>query len=429
MQTWLAYYWERISSSLWFMPVLMSLAAVALALLSAMGDDIIRRSGASHAFLYAGDPESARTLLSTVAGSMMTVAGVAFSVTMVALSLASSQFGPHLLVNFMRDRGNQVVLGAFIGTFLFCLLALGSSSAEAPGDLALSTSLAVLLASASLAALIYFIHHIASSMQADYVVNDVAKDLTRALNRVFPDDAEQAQSPCELEGFEASATVGAARSGYLQAIDQRGLIDLAAEADLRLEVHRRPGHFLIEGARLVTVESRRDVDEETAARIQRCFIIGGQRTAEQDPEYGVHQLVEVAVRALSPGINDPFTAITCIDRLTGALCHVAERPMRPPVRLDAEGTPRVQLDPIQFRGVLDAAFNQIRQLSADLPAVAIRLMEGLGNVAACTSFADRKAAVDTHARMVLAECDGKFAPEDWEVLQSRYQDLQRALEG
>lgn len=416
MKTWFVLMWERIRGGLWFLPALMSAAAAALAIVCARLDQAAISRGAIREFLYRGEPESARALLSTLAGSMITVAGVSFSVTMVALSLTSSQFGPRLLVNFMRDRGNQVVLGAFIGTFVFCLVALGSPASGGEPYVSVSASVALVLSGVSLMLLIYFIHHVASSMQADHVIDGVALDLRHSLERIFPAGESPRSAP---DRPRASATVAAPAAGYLQGVDDASLVGIAAEHDLRLRVLRRPGHFVVAGAPLVEVTGEVSADD-AARRIRSAFIVGGWRTADQDPEYGIHQLVEIAVRALSPGVNDPFTAITCVDRLAGVLATVAARPARPPVLWDDDGEPRVWLDPIDFAGVLDAAFDQIRQCARTSPAVAIRLLEALAHIGRATDDDGRRDTLRVQARLIMDGCDERWLDHDREALDERF---------
>lgn len=423
----LTFLWDRVIGTLWFVPVMMSLAAVSLVVACGYLAGTLTESGERPFFLYAGDVESARIVLSTVAGSIITVAGVSFSVTMVALSLASSQFGPHLLVNFMRDRGNQIVLGSFIATFLFCLLSLGTTTREAEGYASLCASVALVLTGISLGLLIYFIHHIASSMQADRVVQEVAAQARVALDRLFPEEAgETAGDVPAFPVSEPVRVVGVEQTGYLQAVDEAGLLSVAEEHDLIIRVLCRPGHFVIEGAALLEL-SGSNAERVPLKDLHGNFIIGGSRTAYQDPEFGIQQLVEVAVRAMSSGINDPFTAITCVDRLTGLLCRIAPVPARPPTRLDDAGRPRLYLDPVDFSGVADAAFDQIRQFSSGIPAVSIRLLEGLAEIAALVRDPKRRDAVQRQAKMLVAARREELQEADREALDERYRRLQRVF--
>lgn len=363
---------------------------------------------------------------------MITVAGVTFSATMVALSLASSQLGPRLLVSFMRDRGNQVVLGGFIATFLFCLLSLGETRAVEGPVVSSAVTVALGMAVGSLLLLIYFIHHIASSMQADKVIATVAEDVRRCLCRIFPDsqsgdgsaagDSESARP----QSTAADAVVEATATGYLQGIDEDGLLKLAGEEDVCLHVLRRPGHFVAASDPLVDA-SCGSLQPDVARRIQRAFLIGGRRTAEQDPEYGINQLVEIALRALSSGINDPFTAITCVDQLAGALAEIAPRPERPPVRSDREGRVRLTLHPIDFAGVVDAALNQIRQSAATVPTVSIRLLEALFAVARHTEDPDRHRALAAHAELIYEYQVDRLRGLDRDALEQRYRAFRDVL--
>lgn len=429
---------ERVRSSLWFFPSCLSIAAAILAALSAQLDALVAASEKTwlQAFLYQGDLQGARTLLGTVASSMITVAGVTFSITIVALSLASSQFGPRLLSNFMRDRGNQLVLGTFISTFLFCLLALGhgrdpSQQAVPP---TVTATVAVLLAVVSLAVLIYFIHHVASSIRAEYVVDTVARDLDLAMQRLLAkaeDKAEKddAREKADRYGDAQGATVDACVDGFVQAIDGDGLLRVAEAEDLVVRSLRRAGHFVVSGQPLVMVIGAGEIDDGVAARIRRCFIIGRRRTGEQDPEYGVHQLVEVALRALSPGINDPYTAMTCIDWLSAVLCKIGPHDLRAADRWDKNGKLRVYGDAITFAGILDAAFDQIRQNAQPHPSVSIRLLEALATIAARIDRPARRRSVRCQADMTYAGAMAQEPQEkDREDLEARYRRVVELLE-
>lgn len=429
---------ERIRGSLWFVPGCMSVAATALAFATSRLDWVVATSGEEwpRTFLYNGDLQGARTLLGTVASSMITVAGVTFSITVVALSLASSQFGPRLLSSFMRDRGNQLVLGTFIATFLFCIVALGrggSASGETVVIPAVSATAAVLLAVTSLAVLIYFIHHVASSIRAEHVVDAVARDLDEAIQHLLgglEDEEDDADEETESLADDVNgATVVSRLDGYIQAVDEEGLFEIAEKEDLVLRLERRAGHFVVEGALLALVVDADEVADPLAQRIRRCFLIGRQRTGEQDPEYGVHQLVEVALRALSPGINDPYTAISCINWLSAVLCKVARHDLRVPQRRGEDGAVRVYGNPITFTGLLDAAFDQIRQNARPHPSVSIRLLEVFGAIAEQIDEADRRRAVRRQADMTFEGALSREPQEkDREALEARYRRVVEVLE-
>ena len=367
-----------------------ALAASAVELDEAVAQDWLQRPGWS----YSGGAEGASLLLGTVAGSMIAVAGTVFSMTLVALSLASSQLGPRLLRNFMRDTANRVVLGTFVATFVYCLLVLRTirRADEVAFVPHLSVSIGVLPAIVSIGVLIYVIHHVSVSIQADEVVARVSRELEHGIDRLFPGrlgkpGSEISQEPSEVDlpaGFASEARpVGALKDGYLQLIDADALMALAAEEDLLLRLERRPGHYIVKGRAIVLVWPADRVTETLVDKLNAAFMIGSQRTAAQDIEFSFHQLVEIAVRALSPGINDPFTAIACVDRLGSGLCRLARRDMPSSLRFDPHRRLRLRLvaPGSSFAGMVDRAFTQIRQSARSNPAVAIRMLDYIAQTA------------------------------------------------
>jgi uncharacterized membrane protein len=295
----------------------------------------------------------------------------------------------------------------------------------------------VALAMASLGVLIYFIHHVAASIQVTHLITVVSHDLLHTIDRLFPEklghggpEPRAWRKTCLPERFEREARpVSAAHSGYLQAIDSKGLMQLATEHDLILRVRPRPGHLVIQGSTLVTASPGERVDEQLAERILDAFIVGAERTLTQDVEFAVDRLVEVAVRALSPGVNDPFPAMTCIDRLGEALCQLAERVLPSPSRYDADGRLRVVVHPVTFAGVTDAAFNQIRQYGRGSAAVTIRLLEAIAGVAAHAFREEDRAALLQQARMIKRGSEEAIPEErDRKDVEAWYRAVERVLE-
>ena len=390
----------------------MACAAVVLALSTVALDRTFAKDWLqSLGWSYSG-AEGASLLLGTVAGSMIAIAGTVFSMTLVALSLASSQLGPRLLRNFMRDTANQVVLGTFVATFLYCLLVLRTirRADEAAFVPHLSVNIGVLLAMVSIGVLIYFIHHVSISIQADEVVARVGRELEDGIGRLFPgqlgkpgSEASKASSESELpSAFEREARpVGALEDGYLQLIDADTLMALASEKDLLLRLERRPGHYLVKGQALLMVWPGERVTEALVGQLNDAFVLGNQRTATQDVEFSFRQLVEIAVRALSPGINDPFTAIACVDRMGSALSRLAQREMPSPLRLDPEGRLRLVAHGSTFAGIVDTAFNQIRQNARSNPAVAIRMLDAIAQIAGQMQDTQHAACLQRHADMIV----------------------------
>jgi uncharacterized membrane protein len=437
----LLHYWDRLTSSLWFVPAAMAFVAVALA----SGAVAIDRTWGDRLlggldWVYSGGAEGASLLLGTVAGSMISIAGTVFSMTLVALSLASSQLGPRLLRNFMRDSVNQVVLGTFVATFVYCLLVLRTIRRADEGVFVphLSVSIGVLLAIISMGVLIYFVHHVSVSIQADEVVARVGREIEEGIDRLFPDGVGApavADTPALIDADYAAFTARAAfavntsTDGYLQLINVEALVDLACREDLLLRLECRPGHFLVKDEPLMMAFPADRLDENLAARINATIVVGNQRTATQDVEFSFHQLVEIALRALSPGINDPFTAVVCVDRIGSALCLLAGRRAPSPHRFDSQGRLRLVLQGSDFPGVVDAAFNQIRQNSHSNPAIAIRMLEAITRVASRIQCREHAHCLRRHAEMIIAGARKSVTEsDDLLAVETRFAAVTKSLE-
>ena len=391
-------YVERLRTSFWFLPTLMTLGSAALAYaMVALDRHLSHELPEAFDWAYTGGAEGASSVLSAIAGSMITLAGVVFSLTLVALSLASSQFGPRLLRNFMRDTTNQITIGTFVATFMYCLLVLRTIRRieEATFVPELSVTVGVGFALVSIGVLIYFIHHVAVSIQADEIIARVSGELSESIERMFPDhlgkNAVDAESPPLPDDFDTeSVAVEAQGDGYLEFVDAGALMRLAEAHDLVLRIERRPGHYAIDGTTMLFAYPGTRVDAALAKKLREAFVLGA-RTAAQDVEFSLNQLVEIAVRALSPGVNDPFTAITCVDRLGSAFSRVVQRQLPSAYRLDEHDRLRVIAPATTFPDLLAAGFNQIRQNGAANVAVTIRLLEILAQIGA---FAHRDADIN-----------------------------------
>jgi uncharacterized membrane protein len=418
-------------------PALMSAAAVVLAIVTLTIDYAISLPGLARVGgVFAAGPEGARAVLAAIAGSMVTVASLVFSMTLVTLQLASSQLGPRLIARFMRDRINQVVLGTFIATFLYALLVLQTVTESEPSPFVphISLVVALVLTLASLGWLVYFIHHVADSIQADTVIAEVAGDLMHALDRLYPrlaahEGAVATTAPVPVDLLAApAAPVPAARGGYVQAIDAEAVLRLARRHDLVIEILRRPGHFVIGGRPLMRAWPAARVSDEVIQAAAGKVVLGPKRTPTQDLEFLIDALVEIALRALSPGINDPRTAMTCIDRLAEALAHFMRIGSRPPLLHDEEGALRLIVHPTTFDGAIDASLNQIRQAADGDVAVLIRLIGVLSELAQSTVTTEQKRAVARHADMVRRACRRSIAePEDRADVERELRRLDAAI--
>lgn len=415
--------WDRVRTSFWFLPSIMAGGAMLLAFTTVSLDtQVTEWLKLKWGVTFTGGAAGASSLLAAIAGSMITIAGVVFSMTLVALSLASSQLGPRLLRNFMRDTTTQMVLGTFVATFLYGLLVLRTirRAEEVLFVPHLSVTLSVLLAVLSVGVLIYFIHHVSISIQANEIVSRVGKELVEGIEQLFPEKIGRgaSQIPTEpphtgfLDTFNREALpIVSAEDGYLQFVDGDALMALAMEENLVIRLERRPGEYIIAKRPLVLVWPGNRVTDEVMDRVHSAFALGNQRTSGQDVEFVVNQLVEIAVRALSPGVNDPFTAITCVDHLGSALCRLAQRDMPSPCRYDTKDQLRVITPVLTFPNVTDAAFNQIRQYGRSSSAVTIRLLETIAEVARSVHRPEDRAALLRHAKMIARGAEAGL-PED-----------------
>jgi uncharacterized membrane protein len=405
------HYWERLRSTLWFVPGAMLLGSIGLAVVMVGQDERFGPVAGSLGLLYAGSAAGARDVLAVISGSMVSAAAVTFSITTVTLTVASQQYGSRLLRNFMRDTGTQLVLGTFIGTFTYSLLVLRSvygSDAETELIPHLSVTVGVGLAVVSLCVLIYYIHHVASSIQAGNVAHSVAVDLNHAIDRMYrerlgepPPEAVRRLEDVLPDGFaEASIPVAAHETGYVQLIDEDSLIRIASQADLLVVVRRRPGNFVTEGACLLRGWPRERLTTQRQNSLRAAIAIGAETTPLQDVEHGFEQLVQIAVRALSPGVNDPDTASMCIDRIGAALRRLAARQIPSPYRSDDSGKVRVVAPGMDFPEVAATALDQVRRNSRADPKIKIRTLAAIRNALDAAQREQDRESLFLHAAMI-----------------------------
>lgn len=413
--------WESISTSLWFVPGLMTLGAVLLAWL-ALSVSIDPLAGRGTKWLHSGSADEAASLLSVLLTSMITMATLAISITMVVLALAANQLGPRLIRNFMADKRTQFMLGFFLATIVYLVLVLrvvndGTRDGSVP-------HLAVTLGSASVLVCVFllllFVHHLARSIVADTIIQRVGRDLDAAIETMLPEaEGSSASSHVCRPQAEGGAILRVAQGGYVQALDYAGLVDFARKADVVLELNFRPGHLLLPEGEHGRVHPASAYGEELQARITDFVVLGSQRTATQDLEFAIRQLVEVALRALSPGVNDPFTAIAAIDRLGLSLVRVMRRGTAEGIWCDEDGIVRVTGKTTSFKGIIDAAFNQIRQ-SGGQPAILIQLLATLGLLAEHVRHEEHRRVLAEHVGVVAAAGKRSIAePYDLKDLEER----------
>jgi uncharacterized membrane protein len=407
------WYWERLSTSYWFVPTLMTLLALVLAFgLGRLDERLTSEFVTETAWLWKGGPEGARTLLGAVATATITVASTVFSITIVALTLASNQFGPRLLRGFMRDRGNQFVLGAFLATFVYCLLVLRSVYGDAASPFVphLSVSVAVALAIVNVGVLIYFIHHVSTSIHADEVIAAAGRDLDQAIDSLVTRPGPSGERPVRLGALPEAegGALCATRSGYVQMLDADGLLAVLVARDAVLRSSVAPGEFVLAGGELARVWPAAALD--AADELRAAFLISSRRTPVQDLGFALDELVEIAVRALSPGINDPFTASTCVDWLCDALRRLAACDLPDGWRHDEGGRVRLVQRPFTLAHAVDAAFDAIRRNAASNVSVSLRLVEGISSLARQIRDPGARAALRRQIQMI--ERSSRTWPED-----------------
>ena len=329
MTTFLAKAHEHLSESYWFIPAGMGLGSVVLAVACLALEEKVTHSWlATSGWIYTRDATGARQLLSTIGGSLITVTGVVFSITLVALTNASSQFGTRILRTFSRDTGNKVVLGAFVGTFLYCLLIMRTITGGPNGFVPhFSVLVGIALSILCFALLIYFIHHVIRVVQADNVITALSNDLNGTIVRMFPSRIGDPNAPTSTflaPSMSDSATpVRSCAAGYVESVDNEAILRCATECNVVVEIICSPGAFVFCGATLARILP--NPEPEVANAVAGAFNLGTERSYVQDFEFAFQQLVLVATRSLSPAINDQLLAMTCIDRLCEALVVLVRR--------------------------------------------------------------------------------------------------------
>lgn len=432
-------WWLDLNSSLWFVPSLMVLGALLAAYgLVHLDESIGHEWTKRHPLLFGAGADGARGMLSAIASSMITVAGLIFSLTLSTLAQVSSQYTSRLLRNFMRDRSNQVVMGFFVSIFVYCLVVLrtirgGDERVFVPS---LAVAFGLLLALVSIGMLIFFIHHIASSIQAANVIGGAAEETEKTFDKLFPKELGEAATPAEQADLAAGPAlrwvpIAARASGYVQTIDEEEMLAFAREANGVVRMEIAIGSYVTKGSALVSVAGygvgAPAPSQEITTRLNNCYGIGRQRTIDQDAGFGLRQLVDIALKALSPGINDTSTAVMCIDHLGSLLALLAGRDLGSPVRAEA-GQVRVLARRPDFASYLATAFNQVRTNAAEDEAIYIRLLVALHTVAQRTRRPDYHQALRQQANLALAAAEKNItASYEVEQIRQRYQELRQDL--
>lgn len=425
-------------SSFWFVPSLAVVdgIVVALALIEAdavWGDRWLALSPR----LFGAEAEGARQMLSTLAGSTMALMGITFSMTLVALALASSQYTSRILRNFMGSRATQIALGVFAGIFAYCLIVLRSIRGGDPGFIpSAAVFFAFVLALAGVAVLIFFIHHIASSIQAVNIIASVAQETNAAMDRVLPEkqgrepgaaedavDAQALMSRDERTWYSVPAQI----SGYIQGVDEDAILGLARHHRTIVRMEHGVGAFAVEGAALASLALTYPPDQGMITALNRAYSISHHRSIEWDPAFAIRQIVDIALKALSPGVNDTSTAVMCVNYLTAILARLSGRRYPPAHRYEGDALRVMAIVPT-FEGLLAEAFDQIRGSAEGNVAIIARMLGGIDTVGSLTVNPSHRQALIEQVQGI-AELAGRTlpAPQDRARIARRLDHVREAL--
>jgi uncharacterized membrane protein len=440
--------WEDIRSSFWFRPACIAGFAGALAPLTLMLDHrVISNSDAQLFWLFDGKADAARELLSVIASSLITVVAVAFSVTLVAVQQAASQYSPRILRNFTKDKVNQTILGTYVATFIYALIVLSDVRSEPKGALdiggmsgfvpALSVMITMLFALISLGMLVFFIHHVTLSLQVSTILSKIRSELDHELDRGtttgLSEDRNDELSYGDLEKHLMPKKIGkmteirATEEGYVRRIDEKRLMKVSAILApglvcLPVEI----GEYVLPGRPIIQIWSSLPLTEQLTNKLNKFVRIGRDRTASQDPLFAIRQIVDIAVKALSPGVNDPTTAEECIVSLKGALARIL--PKRLPPRLFETGPISGLIQRPGLKELVDHCFSQIQRNSRRDLHVSLTLVSALNELALICTVPARADTFRSHLQRLLDEIDQReLSPGDRKILITRTTESVRAV--
>jgi uncharacterized membrane protein len=375
------------------------------------------------------DPQVAQVILSAIATSIMTVVSIVFAILLMSLTLASTQFSPRILVSFVRDRATQWTLGVFLGTFSYCMATLPAARSQPVAFVPVVTVTgAMLLALVAVGWLIFFIHHISQAISVNHIVDRIARETELVIDELMPFPRGRFEPMSQQLPLIADRTpVMNQRSGYIRFLDIKRLLYLAKSWRIQIRVERGVGQFVPAGVPLLWVSREDRVDPARAAELVGAFDIGATRTMQQDVEFGIIQIVDIALRAISPAVNDPSTAISCIDQLSRILIRWLSKVPPASVLYDPPYVPRLVVPWSGLAGLLDTAFEQVRHYAVADLAVSLRLLRAIGDIAGTVQQDDVRALMLERARLVVDGCARHLSEVDWARLQQRFATLEARL--
>ena len=429
--------WSNLRSSFWFVPSLILAFSIALAMALVQVHSTANSQWlARWPHLFGASAEGSRQMLSTIAGSMMTVVGVTFSMTLVALVLASSQYTSRILRNFMGDLVTQVLLGVFSGVFAYCLIVLRTIRSGDEGGFvpSLAVFFAMVLAMSGIGVLIFFIHHIASSIQASSIIATVADETITAIDLLFPEkighepmDSQENQTglPLTEQNWQA---VPARRNGYIQSVDNAALLSLARKHKTVVRMEIGIGHFVVQNETLASLTLEGPLEKDIIAALQAAYSIDRHRTVHQDCAFGIRQIVDMALRALSPGINDTTTAVMCLNYLTAILARLASRGI-PSSRRYEDGELRIIAIGPTFASLVAESFDQIRGSANGNVAIMIQMLGSIQTIASLTASPDRRQVLREQAQWIAELAERTIeSPHDKTRFDNRLAHVRKALD-
>lgn len=377
------------------------------------------------------DPQVGQMILSAIATSMMTVVSIVFAILLMSLTLASMQYSPRILVAFSRDLVTQQTLGIFLGTFAYCLAALpGARSLPHPTAPVLTIVGAMCLATACVAWLLFFIQHISQAISVNQIVHNIANETELVINEIMPDPARRSSfpDPEPVAPQPNEASVLSRVSGYVRCVDSRQLVSLAKSYGVRVCVVRRPGHFVPEGVALLTVHRAEKLTPALSSALYDTFQIGPTRTLQQDIEFGILMIVDIALKAISPAVNDPSTAISCVDQLSRILIRFASREPPKSLTYDPPGVVRVSIPWLGFDRLVESAFEQIRVYSKTDVAVSLRMLRALNDIASTLPDPQSCRCLIAMGRRIVASGAQNLSEEEIVEMRARLASLENIAE-
>jgi len=376
------------------------------------------------------DPQVAQVILAAIAASIMTVVSIVFAILLMTLTLASMQFSPRIIVSFARDRVTQWTLGIFLGTFSYCMAALPTARSLPRPFAPVATVLgAMLLALACVAWLLYFIHHISQAISVNQIVDRIASETEAMIDEMMPNPRRPTRMADEdaVKPEKWETPVFSDTSGYIRFIDTEQLVAQAKARRVKVHVLRRVGQFVPAGIPLLMVHRGERLSSEEVSDLRGTFDFGPSRTLQQDLEFGVLQIVDIALKAISPAVNDPSTAISCVDQLSRILIRFASRELPESALYDPPGVLRASIQWTDFDRMVDAAFEQIRLYSQTDMAVSLRLLRALGDIAVSTQDPQYRHTLAERGRRIVAGCETKLGELELREMRVRLATLESFL--